>query len=43
MSNPGKSRQSTVSADPVLDEKVTAINPDLDAVAEEGHDAMSWC
>jgi hypothetical protein len=42
MSDARKSGVTAFIADPVLKNQVTAINADLDAVAKQDHNAVSW-
>ena len=41
MSDARKTMTAPVSADPVLKQKVAAINTDLDTVATKGYDAVT--
>ncbi|MGA2236966.1 MAG: hypothetical protein ABSG23_15975 [Terriglobales bacterium] len=43
MPDPREAISAAISADSVLQQKVTAINADLDAVPEKRHDAMAGC
>jgi hypothetical protein len=41
MRNPRKTEVSAISAKAVIEKKVTAINADLDAIAEQGHNSVT--
>jgi hypothetical protein len=42
MPNAGKSEVPAISTNAVVQDKVPAINADLDAISEESHDTMTW-
>jgi hypothetical protein len=41
MSNAGKAEVPAIDTNSVVQKKVTTINADLDAIAEQGHNAVS--